>query len=99
MYNEAVEKRSELLNQVLDQFVTQEMWPEVVQSAPEVFKHVLYQFVQLQEMCNKALQSDPEVVLRWYKGYEQRKAQKAKIKRRVNACCMASGSMVELVCT
>ena len=30
-------------------------------------------------MCNKAVQCDPSV-LRWYKEYKQRKAQKAKIK-------------------
>ena len=33
-----------------------------------------------QEMCNEVVKKSPEVVLRWYKGYEQRKAQKAKIK-------------------
>ena len=55
------------------------MCNEAVQSYPEVLNHVHDQFVT-QEMCNEVVEKSPEVVLRWYKGYEQRKAQKAKIK-------------------
>ena len=54
------------------------MCNEAVQSDPWTFKYVPDQFVT-QEMCNEAVEKSPEV-LRWYKKYEQRKAQKAKIK-------------------
>ena len=67
------------LKYVPDQFVTQEMWHKAVKKKPEVLRFIPDQFVT-QEMCNEALKKSSEVVLRWYKGYEQRKAQKAKIK-------------------
>ena len=37
------------------------------------------QFVT-QKMCDEAAEKKSPEVLRWYKGYEERKAQKAKIK-------------------
>ena len=79
MCNEAVQKVPCTLEYVPDHFVTQEMCNEAVESDPEVLKLVPDQFVT-QEMCHEAVESDPEVFLGWYKGHEQRKAQKAKIK-------------------
>ena len=34
----------------------------------------------------------------WYDGYKKRRAQKAKKKRRINEYCLASITVVELVC-
>ena len=78
MCNEAVKKSPEVLRFVPDQYKTQEMCDEAVEKNLRVLKHVPDQFVT-QEMCNEAVEKSPEV-LRQYKGYEQHKAQKAKIK-------------------
>ena len=78
MCNEAVEKNAWMLEHVPDQFVTQKMCNEAVKKSPWVLEHVPDQY-KTEEMCNEAVEKSPEV-LRWYKGYEQRKAQKAKIK-------------------
>ena len=67
-----------LLELVPDQYKTQEMCNEAVQSFPWALEHVPDQFVT-QKMCNEAVKKSP-CALWWYKGYEQRKAQKAKIK-------------------
>ena len=79
MCNETVEKSPRMLKYVPDLFVTQEMCNEAVQSDPWMLKYVPDSFVT-QEMCNEAVKKRPDVVLRWYKGYEQRKPQKLKIK-------------------
>ena len=78
MCNAAVEKLPEVLGFVPDQYKTQEMCNEAVQRVPWMLLYVLDQY-KTQEMCNEAVKKSSEV-LRWYKGYEQRKAQKAKIK-------------------
>ena len=54
------------------------MWNEAVQRDPWMLEHIPDPFVT-QKMCSEAVKKSPEV-LRWYKGYEQRKTQKAKIK-------------------
>ena len=53
------------------------MCNKVVEANPLVLELVPDQFVT-QEMCNEAVKESPCAL--WYKGYEQRKAQKAKIK-------------------
>ena len=67
-----------MLELVPDQFVTQKMCNEAVEKSPWMLEHVPDQFVT-QKMCNEAVEKIP-CALRWYKGYEQCKAQKAKIK-------------------
>ena len=57
---------------------TQKMCNEAVQSDPWMLQHVPDQVVT-QKMCDEAVKKSP-CALWWYKGYEQRKAQKAKIK-------------------
>ena len=54
------------------------MCNEAVEKLPEVLLYVPDQFVT-QKMCDEAVEKSPEV-LRWYKRYEQCKAQKVKIK-------------------
>ena len=54
------------------------MCDKVVKENPWMLEHVPDQFVT-QKMCNEAVKKSP-CALWWYKGYEQRKAQKAKIK-------------------
>ena len=68
-----------MLEYVPDQYKTQEMCNETVEKSPRMLKYVPDPFVT-QEMCNEAVKKRPDVVLRWYKGYEQRKPQKLKIK-------------------
>ena len=77
MCNEAVEKNPWVLEHVSDQYKTQEMCNEVVEKSPWMLEHVPDQFVT-QKMCDEAVKKSPCAL--WYKGYEQRKAQKAKIK-------------------
>ena len=67
-----------MLEYVPDQYKTQEMCDKVVKENPWMLEHVPDQFVT-QKMCNEAVKKSP-CALWWYKGYEQRKAQKAKIK-------------------
>ena len=55
------------------------MCDKAEKKSPEVLEHVPDDQYKTQEICNEAVGKSPEV-LRWYKGYEQRKAQKAKIK-------------------
>ena len=78
MCNEAVEKSPWMLEHVPNQFVTQKMCNEAVEKNPQMLELVPDQFVT-QKMCNEAVEKIP-CALRWYKGYEQREAQKAKIK-------------------
>ena len=54
------------------------MCNEAVQSDPWMLEDVSDQFVT-QKMCNEAVKKN-HCALWWYKEYEQRKAQKAKIK-------------------
>ena len=77
MCNEAVEKSPWVLEHVPDQYKTQEMCNEAMEKNPWVLELVLDQFVT-QEMCDEAGKKSPCAL--WYKGYEQCKAQKAKIK-------------------
>ena len=77
MCNEAVKSDPWTLKDVLDQYKTQEMCNRSVQSDTWMLVYVPDQFVT-QKMWNREVQSDP--CAPWYKGYEQRKAQKAKIK-------------------
>ena len=77
MCNEAVQRSPWVLRLVPDQYKTQEMYNEVVKENPLVLELVPDQFVT-QEMCNEAVEKN--LCALWYKGYEQRKAQKAKIK-------------------
>ena len=72
MCNEAVQRI------VPDQYKTQEMCNEVVEKSYWMLELVPDQFVT-QKMCNEAVKKSP-CDLSWYKGYEQRNAQKAKIK-------------------
>ena len=76
-----------MLEYVPDQYKTQEMCDKVVKENPWMLEHVPDQFVT-QKMCNEAVKKSP-CALWWYKGYEQRKAQKSKDQRRVNGSCMA----------
>ena len=48
-----------------------------MEKSPEVLSFVSDQFVT-QKMCDETVKKSPCAL--WYKGYEQRKAQKAKIK-------------------
>ena len=77
MCNEAVQRVPWVLELVPDQIVTQEMCNEALEKNPWMLKHVPDQFVT-QEMCDEAVKKSPCTL--WYKRYEQRKAQKAKIK-------------------
>ena len=77
MCDETVKKSPWMLKHVPDQFVTQKMCDKVVKENPRVLELVPDQFVT-QEMCNVAVKKSPCAL--WYRGYEQRKAQKAKIK-------------------
>ena len=79
MYNEVVEESPWRLELVPDQYKTQKMCNEAVQSDPWMLEHVPDPLVT-QKMCNEAVEKSPEV-LRCYKGYKQRKAQKSKILR------------------
>ena len=72
-----VQENPWVLEHVPDQYKTQEMYNEVVEKSPWMFEHVPDQFVT-QKMCDEAVKKSPCAL--WYKGYEQRKAQKAKIK-------------------
>ena len=38
-------------------------------------------------------------LIKWYKGYQKRKTQKAQVKKRINAYCLASIKVVGLVCS
>ena len=60
------------------QYKTQEMYNKAIQIFPQALELVPDPFVT-QKMYNEAVEKSPDV-LRWYKGYEKRKAQKAKIK-------------------
>ena len=53
------------------------MCNEAVENSSWMLEHVPDQY-KTQEMCNEAVKKSPCAL--WYKGYEQRKAQKAKIK-------------------
>ena len=66
-----------VLELVPDQYKTQEMCNEAVQSDPWTLKHVPDQFVT-RKMCDETVKKSSCAL--WYKGYQQRKAQKAKIK-------------------
>ena len=81
MCNEAMQKVPWTLEFVPDQYKTQEMCNEVMQKVPdpEMLEHVPDQFVILQEMLYEEF-IDDDVFITWYKGYKQRKAQKAQIK-------------------
>ena len=81
MCNEAVQNDPEMLEHVPDQYKTQKMCNEAVQRNPdpEMLEHVPDQFVILQEMWYEEF-IDDDVFITWYKGYKQRKAQKAQIK-------------------
>ena len=76
MCDEALKKSSCSLRCVPDQFVTQEL-RDIVKKIPCALVCVPDQFVT-QEMCDEVKKSP--CALWWYKGYKQRKAQKAKIK-------------------
>ena len=78
MYSEVVEECPWMLELVPDQCKTQKMCNEAVEKSPWMLEHLSDPFVT-QKMCIEAAEKSPEV-LRWYKGYKQRKAQKAKIK-------------------
>ena len=65
------------LKHVPDQYKTQEMCNRTVQSDTCMLVYVPDQFVT-QKMSDEAAKKSPCAL--WYKGYEQRKAQKAKIK-------------------
>ena len=77
MCNEAVQSDPWILKHVPDQSVTQKVSNQTVKKSPWVLKRVPDQFVT-QKMCDEAVKKSPCAL--WYKGYEQRKAQKAKIK-------------------
>ena len=77
MCNEAVQSYPWRLKHVPDQYETQEMCNRSVQSDTWMLVYVPDQFVT-QKMCNEAVKKSPCAL--WYKGYEQLKAQKAKIK-------------------
>ena len=42
---------------------------------------------------------DDDEIIEWHDGYKKLKAQKAQIKKRVNAYCLAPIKMVGLVCS
>ena len=89
MCNEAVKENPWVLRLVPDQYKTQEMYNKVVEENPWVLELVPDQFVT-QEMCNEAVKKSPcplryKRYALWYKGYEQCKAQKAKIKEELMA--------------
>ena len=77
MYNEVVEENPWVLELVPDKFVTQEMCNEAVEKYPWMLKHVSDQFLT-QKISDEAVKKSPCAL--WYKGYQQRKAQKAKSK-------------------
>ena len=77
MCNEAVQRIPWVLRLVPEHLKTQEMCNEAVEKNPWMVEHVPDQFVT-QKMCDEAVEKSPCAL--WYKGYEQRKAQKAKIK-------------------
>ena len=79
MCNEAVQSELLMLEFVPDQYKAQEMCNEAVQSEPEMLEDVPDQFVMLQEILYEEF-IDDDVFITWYKGYKQRKAQKAQIK-------------------
>ena len=78
MCNQAVKKSLCALRFVPDQYKTQEMCNEAAEKSPCALCFVPYPFV-MQKMCDEEVKKNP-CALWWYKGYEQRKAQKAKIK-------------------
>ena len=82
MCNETVKSDPWMLKYVPDQYKTQGMCNEAVQRVPWMLKYVPDQY-KTREMCNEAVQNDPWMLehvpdpfLRWYKEYEQRKAQR-----------------------
>ena len=77
MCNEAIQRSPWVLRLVPDQYKAQEMYNEVVEENPWVLELVPDQLVT-QKMCDEAVKKSPSAL--WYKGYEQRKAQKEKIK-------------------
>ena len=76
MCNKAIQGVPWLLGFVPDQFKTQQMCNEAVQNDPKMVEFVPDYFVT-QEMEEF---DDDDVFITWYKGYKQRKAQKAQIK-------------------
>ena len=78
MCEEAVKKSPCALRFASDQFVTQKMYGETVKKIPCALCCVPDQFLT-QKMRDVLVKKSP-CALWCYKGYEQRKAQKAKIK-------------------
>ena len=76
--NEAVQSDPWMLKHVPDQYKTQEMCNEAVKKSPCALRFAPDQFVT-QKMRDAIVKKSP-CALWCYKGYEQRKAQKAKIK-------------------
>ena len=89
MYNKVVKKSPWMLELIPDQYKTQEMCNEAVEKNAWMLEHVPDQFVT-QKMCNEAVKKSP-CALWWYKGYEQCKAQKAKIKEELMAVAWHPG--------
>ena len=92
MCEKAVKERSYMLEDVPDHFKTQKMCDAVVMEDLLLLRYVPDWFVTQQQV---KLRGDR--LTAWYEGYQKRKAQKAKNKRRVNAYCLAPIKILGLV--
>ena len=92
-----VYKNPRMLEYVPDHSKTREMCNDVVMEHLLLLRHVPDWFATQQKLrqCDDCY--DDNGYIKWYDGYKKRKAQKAKIKKRVNAHCLASIKMVGLV--
>ena len=86
-----------MLEYVPDHSKTREMCNDVVMEHLLLLRHVPDWFATQQKLrqCDDCY--DDNGYIKWYDGYKKRKAQKAKIKKRVNAQSLASIKMVGLV--
>ena len=78
------------------------MCEEAVRDYLLSLQHVTDRFVTQEQIDlwydDKYIYNDHRMI-EWYKCYKKRKAQKASIKKRVNAYCLASIKVMGLVCS
>ena len=87
-----------LLRIIPDYFKLREMCDKVVARNPYMLEHIPHWFVTQQEIWPWDDDYHDEFI-KWYEGYQKRKAQKKKNRRRINAYCLASIKVVGLVCS